>query len=100
MPLFDYRCPSCGLVREVLVRRVDDVVKCINQEHWQICVADEVQTELPTMTRLQSAPARVLVNGFSSLNGYSANRTIHQDHGNGLRTEVKGNFEGFSDGLA
>lgn len=84
MPLFDYQCESCGHVCEVLVPKSDTQVVC------QVCSG-----RLPTlMTKLPAAPS-FKVNGYNQMTGYAGDQTRVQHHGNGVRTEVKGNFEAF-----
>lgn len=89
MPLYDFRCAHCAHVQEKLFvslrAAVTATVLC------PVCHALTV--------RQQSSPAVVVVNGFNATNGYSPSRTIRTDHGNGLKTEVRGNFEAFADGL-
>lgn len=89
MPLYDFKCDDCGHVQEHLFASlqaaVQDPVLC------SVCHAITM--------RQPSAPASVVVEGFNAMNGYSPARTIRQRHGNGIVTEVKGNFEAFSDGL-
>jgi len=51
-----------------------------------------------TMERMASAPA-FKVTGFNAEVGYASPRTFTQNHGNGIRTEVRGNPEAFSNGL-
>lgn len=85
MPLFDFKCPECGTVREVLMNA--------NSPALVICNHDTVHF---AMTRQPCAP-NFKVKGFNAATGYAGERTIRQNHGNGIRSEVKGNFEGFQD---
>jgi predicted nucleic acid-binding Zn ribbon protein len=59
MPLFDFKCPSCGTVREVLI---------ISEEiPLPVCVHDGVKW---MMLRQPSAPA-FHIKGYSAANGYT-----------------------------
>jgi putative FmdB family regulatory protein len=87
MPLFEFRCESCGLVQEKLMSFQDAITKAVH------CPQCHVVT-----FRQQSAPGSVRVDGFNSVNGYSSARTITQRHGS-VKTTVSGNFEAFADGL-
>ncbi len=86
MPLFDYRCPECGRIEEVLVRRETDRVLCRNPEHYRLAV----KMSEPTgpiknffMERLPSAPARPF-----------AADAVHRKPGlAGIKTEVKGKLD-------
>ena len=64
MPLFDYRCPECGTVREVLVIKHDASVTC-HVVH---------DGRLVTMEQMPSTPSFV-VNGFNAANNYSGGQT-------------------------
>lgn len=82
MPLFDFKCETCGRVKEFLLKNGDVLVPCPeNDEHGP-------------MVRQPSAPS-FKVNGYNQMTGYSGEQTRVQHHGNGVRTEVKGNFEAF-----
>lgn len=64
MPLFDFRCPECGSVREVILIKHDVPVTC--HMHGE--------GRLVTMERLPSAPA-FKVNGHNAANGYNGGQT-------------------------
>jgi putative FmdB family regulatory protein len=89
MPLFDFACNACGHTQERLFSTFDAM-----QNQQVLCARCNSIT-----TRLVSAPGSVVVTGFSSMNGYASARHITTHHGNGTRTEVRGNLEAFSDGL-
>lgn len=60
MPLYDFKCPECGALREVLVLRFDVPVTChMHGEGRSV-----------TMERMPSAPAFTVL-GFSEANGYN-----------------------------
>lgn len=87
MPLFDFKCPECGKVREVLMH--------LNSTCPVLCDHDTVHFR---MEKQPSAPSfRVL--GFNARTGYTGERVFKRDHGNGIKTEVRGNPEGFADGI-
>lgn len=91
MPLYEFQCVKCGSTRERLYPSHDAMLK---ETAWQC--------DPPSCTGfMQKIVSRSTFNvsGFSNKNGYSGKRTIRQRHANGIRTEVSGNFEAFSDGL-
>jgi hypothetical protein len=47
----------------------------------------------------QISAASFKVLGFNSKSGYTGERVFKQDHGNGIKTEVRGNPEGFAEGI-
>lgn len=84
MPLFDFKCPSCGAIREVLVRNSTTPVVC---NHDTVHFVMEKQPAAPSFR----------VTGFNAETGYASPRTFRRNLGNGIRTEVTGNPEAFSD---
>jgi putative FmdB family regulatory protein len=78
MPLFDYKCPQCGLAREVLIKswRETPVLHC----------------ECNTLLERQSSTATIRIKGFSAVNGYSRTDTGYQ------QTEIAGIKTRVSDG--
>ena len=62
MPLFEFRCPSCGRVEERYV-----AVACAMPMPVCLC-----STAL--MGRMPSAPALISIRGYSQFNGYSRNK--------------------------
>lgn len=89
MPLYDFRCPHCGHVKENLFKNLEDAIQAT-----VLCEECHV-----LRIRLASAPASVIISGFSADNGYTHGRTIQGPSFGGIKTEVKGNFERFSDGV-
>jgi predicted nucleic acid-binding Zn ribbon protein len=81
MPLFDFKCPECGALREVLVRADTPLPICDHND------------EVFLMQKQPSAPS-FKVNGFNQLSGY-ASEQVRVERKNGVRTEVRGNFEAF-----
>jgi len=80
MPLFDYECPTCHRVQEVLVWRSTDTAPTCTNDH-----------EPAVMEKLVSALG-FRIKGFASFNGYSrTNETIpmsvHKQPG--MRVQVK-----------
>ena len=90
MPIYEFQCPSCGLVMERLQKFEDAAPTCIGTpfEPHKECEAPRIVSRLGSFT----------VNGFSAMNGYASPRTISQRHGS-IKTTVSGNFEAFADGL-
>jgi hypothetical protein len=68
VPLFDYACPECGAVREVLILADTAPPLCVHVHE------NGRGRDLHKMVRQQSAPA-FHVKGFSSRNGYSGGQT-------------------------
>lgn len=83
MPLFDLECTHCGYKAEYLLK--DNTVKLL-------CPVGGV--EHGHMLRLPAAPS-FKVTGFNQLSGYASEQVRTQQHANGIRTEVRGNFEAF-----
>ena len=82
MPLYDYKCPQCGKVREVLIHANSPVkLLCDHGEHH---VPMERQPSAPNFT----------VKGFNSKTGYTGQRTFTSSH-DGITTRVTGNPEAF-----
>lgn len=84
MPLFDYQCPFCGHVREVLVKRADEPVYCY--------LCDESKLNGPevkvAMAKLPAAPG-FRMKGFSAVNGYNSTDTGYQpSQYAGIKTRV------------
>jgi hypothetical protein len=96
MPLFDFKCPNCGLIKEVLVRKPTDVILCepCNRPNVRVC---SLTTWNPVLMERQSAAPSFRVVGFNERTGYSSARTFKKDYGNGIKTEVTGHPEGFVD---
>ncbi len=67
MPLYDYRCPSCG-------RLAVDVLTSYKQPSALMCANPDVHAAPVEMERLVCAPSFV-VNGFSAKNGYNGGQT-------------------------
>lgn len=87
MPLFDYKCPECGAVREVLISAKSTCPVMCNHDTVHF-----------VMEKQPSAPS-FRMTGFRELNGYASPRTIVTRKGS-VTTTVSGNFEAFRDGIA
>lgn len=75
MPLYDFQCPRCDGVTEVLMRHLDVNPKCVDCGR--------------RMKRLPSAPAGLRVIGYSAKNGYSMPSESQPSNLKGIRTTVK-----------
>lgn len=81
MPLFDFQCADCTVVEERLVSSNRITVWC-----------KQCNSPKP-MERLISS-ASFSVNGqYTARTGYADAQVVHKDHGNGIKTTVKGHFE-------
>lgn len=94
MPLFDFKCPECGTVREVLMRADTPDPVCRHPEG----IHNGYREASVWLMEKQPSSGSFVVKGFNSLTGYASPRTFHRDV-NGIKTTVTGNPEAFADGL-
>lgn len=79
MPLFDFKCPTCNTVREVLIPYSElktREVRCnerVLSRHEDSCNCKWCTRLCGTVMEAQpSSPASFRINGFNSLNHYGA----------------------------
>jgi putative FmdB family regulatory protein len=88
MPIYEYKCPSCGHLDEIIRPRQHDAPAC--------GMCNEFHGETVIMERQISVIAGFEVKGFNAVNGYASPRTIPVKTGHrGMKVEVKGNPEAF-----
>lgn len=79
MPMYLYRCPTCGYEIEI-IRTVDERDNPVHCNGFEDCAPG-------LMERVQAAPG-FTVKGFSAINNYSRTDTGWVSQGNGIRTRV------------
>lgn len=69
MPLYDFKCPKCNTVREVLVVYAELKTRVVR------CNAERLRSSAPCGTVMEPqpcSPSQFRINGFNALNHYGA----------------------------
>jgi len=99
MPLFEFKCGFCYHKEERLIASHGLMRQQIYTSALLCSTCDNEGRGARWLEPMITAPASVRVERFSSANGFSSQRSINTDHGGGIKTNVRGNFEAFADGL-